>query len=63
MHLFKRTFAASRSSVVSLLGCKPALADAASSSVRNILLHRCLLQAIPGTFIEHLNDIALDCLG
>jgi hypothetical protein len=41
--------------------CKPALVDAASSPVRTTLFHRWLLRAILGTFIEHLNDIALDC--
>jgi hypothetical protein len=37
---------------------KPALVDA---PVRTTLFHRWLLQAIPETFIEHLNDIVLDC--
>jgi hypothetical protein len=39
---------------------KPALADAPSSLVRTTLFHRWLLRAIPGTFMEHLNDIARD---
>jgi hypothetical protein len=40
--------------------CRPTLTTAFSST-KATLFHRWLLSASRGTFVEHLNDIALDC--
>jgi hypothetical protein len=40
--------------------CRPTLRTTLSST-KATLFHRWLLSTSPGTFVEHLNDIALDC--
>jgi predicted Rdx family selenoprotein len=40
---------------------KPTLVNATSSHICTRLFRRWLLQAIPGTLVEHLNEIALHC--